>query len=120
MLGRCKYTNTPAGPPPKFYARTHSDRYVPGTEPLWLQNAKLWTGGRNGTEVIYGDILLDKGLIQTVGYIPPRLLGHPDLKIVDAKGAWVTPGLVDLHSHIGVGSAPELRGGTCISILYMN
>ncbi|KIM80183.1 hypothetical protein PILCRDRAFT_73396 [Piloderma croceum F 1598] len=110
ILEQCKYINTPAGPPPNFRSRTHSDRYVPGTKPLWLKNAKLWTGARNGTEVIYGDILLDKGLIQAVGYIPPRLLSHPDLRVEDAKGAWVTPGLVDLHSHIGVGSSPSLRG----------
>lgn len=110
ILERCKYISTPAGPPPNFHARTHSDRYVPGTRPLWLKNAKLWTGAFNGTEVIYGDVLLDKGLIQAVGYIPPELLSRSDLRVVDANGAWVTPGLVDLHSHIGVGSAPSLRG----------
>jgi hypothetical protein len=120
ILEQCKYINTPAGPPPNFRSRTHSDRYVPGTKPLWLKNAKLWTGARNGTEVIYGDILLDKGLIQAVGYIPPRLLNHPDLRVEDAKGAWVTPGLVDLHSHIGVGSAPSLRGGACLSTTNMH
>jgi len=113
ILEQCKYINTPAGPPANFHARTHSDRYVPGTKPLWLKNAKLWTGARNGTEVIYGDIFLDNGLIQAVGYIPPQLLSHPDLQVEDVKGAWVTPGLVDLHSHIGVGSSPALRGGTC-------
>jgi hypothetical protein len=120
MLEQCKYINTPAGPPPNFHSRTHSDRYVLGTKPLWLKNAKLWTGTGNGTEVIYGDILLDKGLIQAVGYIPPRLLSHPDLRVEDAKGAWVTPGLVDLHSHIGVGSAPSLRGGTYLLATKMH
>jgi hypothetical protein len=112
ILEECKYVKTPAGPPPNFHARTYSDRYVPGTKPLWLKNAKLWTGAFNGTEVIYGDILLDKGLIQAIGYIPPELLSHSNVQAEDAKGAWVTPGLVDLHSHIGVGSAPSLRGGT--------
>lgn len=113
LLEQCKYINTPAGPPPNFHERTHSDRYVPGTTPLWLKNAKIITGARNGTEVIYGDILLDKGLIQAVGYIPPQLLNHSDLHVEDADGAWVTPGLVDLHSHIGVDSSPWLRGGMC-------
>jgi hypothetical protein len=120
ILERCKYINTPAGPPPNFHTRTHSDRYLSGTKPLWLKNAKIWSGSRNGTEFIYGDILLDKGLIKAVGYIPPQLLSHPELRVEDAKGAWVTPGLVDLHSHIGVGSAPYLRGGTSPPTTYVN
>lgn len=32
------------------------------------------------------------------------------LDVHDLQGAWVTPGLVDLHSHIGVESAPSLGG----------
>lgn len=118
LLKHCKYINTPAGPPPNFYDRTHSDRYVPGTKPVWLKNAKIWTGSRNGTEFISGDIVLDKGLIQAVGYIPPHLLGDPDLQVEDVKGAWITPGLVDLHSHIGVSAAPWLRGGTWQSTAF--
>jgi imidazolonepropionase-like amidohydrolase len=43
-----------------------------------------------------------------VGGVPRRLdeyEGHAStngLVVVDASGKWVTPGLVDLHSHIGV------------------
>lgn len=110
ILQQCEYIKSPAGPPHGFRNRTHSDRHVVGTNPLWLRNAKIWTGARNGTEFIFGDILLDNGLIKAVGYIPPRLLQHPELQIEDAKGAWVTPGLVDLHSHLGLYAAPQLRG----------
>ena len=76
----------------------------------------IWTGARNGTEIVYGDVLLDKGLIVAVGYIPPSLLdgvsqsSTTDLRVEDLGGAWVTPGLVDLHSHIAVSSAPYLSG----------
>ena len=77
----------------------------------------IWTGARNGTEIVYGDVLLDKGLVVAVGYIPPSLLDGISqssttdfLRVEDLGGAWVTPGLVDLHSHLGVSSAPELNG----------
>lgn len=62
-----------------------------------------------------GDVLLDRGLVAAVGYILPNLLESirqaNGLEIVeDVGGAWITPGLVDLHSHLGVSSAPELSG----------
>ena len=111
----CKSIRTPAGPPKPCCgaARTENDRFVSGTPPVLLRNAKIWTGARNGTEIIYGDVLLDRGLVVAVGYIPPNLLQSvegPELNVVDVGGAWVTPGLVDLHSHLGVSSAPALRG----------
>jgi hypothetical protein len=33
-----------------------------------------------------------------------------ELETVDVQGKWVTPGIVDAHSHLGVGSAPQLSG----------
>lgn len=118
LVERCRSIHTSAGPPPSFKpeSRLHtgSDRYVPGTQPVLLRNAKILTGARNGTEIVFGDILLDKGLVFAVGYIPPNLLSQSeargDLKIVDVGGKWVSPGLVDLHSHIGLHSLPGLRG----------
>jgi imidazolonepropionase-like amidohydrolase len=58
---------------------------------------------------------MHRGLIKAVGDVPFSLFqelesGSMNLEVVDAEGAWVTPGIVDLHSHIGVGSAPELEG----------
>lgn len=47
------------------------------------------------------------------GRIPTTLLdqiGRHRITVHNLDGAWVTPGLVDLHSHIGVGSLPELKG----------
>ena len=89
-----------------------SDRYVSGTNPVLLQNAKVWTGERNGSEVIFGDVFLDKGLIKAFGYIPQRLLDNAgsSLQVHDVRNAWVTPGLVDLHSHISLSSFPNLAG----------
>lgn len=111
ILSHCRYLRTPAGPSSAFKTRTESDRYVLGTKPILLRNAKIWTGARNGTEIVYGDVLLDRGIIKAVGYIPKAIMETAgDVEVIDADGAWVTPGLVDLHSHIGVYSSPALNG----------
>ena len=68
-----------------------------------MHNARIWTGEKNGTEVIHGDVFLDKGIIQGVGNLDlSALRSHVDsklargeLNVVDVHGAWVTPGCVD-------------------------
>jgi len=112
IVNRCRSLSMQAGPPHNFHHRSESDRFVPGTKPTLIKDAKIWTGGKNGTEVVHGDILLDKGLIQGVGHFRRTALkayGN-NLVVVNAKGAWVTPGIVDLHSHLGDASSPELAG----------
>lgn len=119
LLSKCANIHVSAGPPPSFSTssrtRNGSDRWVPGTPPTLLRNAKIWTGARSGTEIVYGDVLLDKGVIIAVGYIPPSLIAstksrNGELRVHDVGGKWITPGLVDLHSHIGVYSSPSLSG----------
>ena len=110
ILNQCRYIKTPAGPPANFHTRSKSDRFSPDAKPTLIRNATIWTSGHNGTEVIQGDLLLLKGLIRAVGSIVPNLVRGLDIEVVDANGAWVTPGIVDLHSHLGVGSAPALDG----------
>ena len=43
-----------------------------------------------------GDLLIEDGRIRAVG----RGLPDEDAEIVDASGAWITPGFVDLHTHL--------------------
>ncbi|KAJ7863940.1 hypothetical protein B0H14DRAFT_2736905 [Mycena olivaceomarginata] len=112
---QCLSLNTPLEPPPEFTVTrlaTGSDRFVQGTRPTLIKDAKILTGARNGTEVIFGDVLLDKGVIVAVGYIPEHLRLPQDLQIIDAEGKWISPGLVDAHSHLGVHSAPALAGAS--------
>ncbi|KAJ7225059.1 hypothetical protein B0H12DRAFT_1328757 [Mycena haematopus] len=112
---QCLSLDTPLDPPLGFTAtRTESgsDRFVPGTRPTLLKNAKILTGARNGTEVIFGDVLLDKGVILAVGYIPELLTLDRNLDVIDAEGKWISPGLVDAHSHLGVYSAPATAGAS--------
>ncbi|KAH9935455.1 uncharacterized protein B0H18DRAFT_975763 [Fomitopsis serialis] len=102
-LSRCRSLSLTPGPSADFHRRKESDRF----------NAKIWTGAENGTQVIRADILLDKGIIKNIGHVGhSQLTGYTDIVTVDLKGAWVTPGIVDLHSHLGVSSAPHLRGAS--------
>ena len=104
--------------------------FVPGTKPTWLKNGTIWTGASDGEEILKGyDVLLDGGVIRKIGsseeiqsYIGsnPALSSskqkdgksHTDKTIdeVELDGAWVTPGIVDLHSHMGVDAAPSMEG----------
>ncbi|OBZ68134.1 hypothetical protein A0H81_11870 [Grifola frondosa] len=112
-LSRCRSLHLPPGPSPDFHRRKQSDRFVPGTKPTLLQNAKVWTGQQNGTEVILADILLDNGLIKGIGHVGRAAIeAYNDLVVIDLKHAWVTPGIVDLHSHLGDASSPELDGAS--------
>ena len=125
LIQKCLYARTPAGAPPSFNTASRvlhgSDRFEPGTPPTLIRNAKILTGHRNGSEAeaLEGDILLNKGVIVGIGYIPNLdVLAENvgDLIVIDAQGRWITPGLVDIHSHLGVDSAPELDG-TYLSFL---
>jgi len=69
-----------------------------------LHNARIWTGEDNGTEIIHGDVFLDKGIIQGVGNLNlsafrshiSGMITRGELNVVDVHGAWVTPGYVGL------------------------
>jgi hypothetical protein len=93
ILDKCAALKVPAGPPKDFDSRKTSDRFQHGTRGTLIQNASIFTGARNGTEVVYGDLFLDRGIVKALGYIPPRLLARGDYDVVDAGGKWVTPGL---------------------------
>lgn len=104
-------------PPPHHknvdHHRTKSDRYVQGTKDTWLRNATVWTGNKGGEEIIYGaDVYLSGGVIKYIGHPKNEtMVGFKkDAEKVDLKGAWVTPGIVDMHSHMGVDASPGLRG----------
>ncbi|PCH43667.1 hypothetical protein WOLCODRAFT_153717 [Wolfiporia cocos MD-104 SS10] len=113
-LSRCQSINLAAGPSPDFYKRKQSDRYEPGTKTYLLKNARIWTGDKNGTEVLHADILIDKGIIKGIGHVRNAALQayKEELIDIDVNGAWVTPGIVDLHSHLGDASSPALEGAS--------
>ncbi|KAG0707315.1 composite domain of metallo-dependent hydrolase [Suillus ampliporus] len=110
ILQKCQMLHAKPGPPSNFHQRTQSDRFVEGTRATLIRNASIWTGD---DEISQGDILLDKGIIKFLGHASPDMLDKfKDLIALDVGGSWVTPGIVDLHSHLGVDSAPALKGAS--------
>jgi hypothetical protein len=94
ILSRCMSLKVLPGPPPSFYSRDISDRYEPGTNATWIKNGVIFTGEKNGTVIVKGDLLLDKGIVKAIGRIPGWMLDKVEnLTTVDAHGAWITPGL---------------------------
>ena len=58
-----------------------------------------------GGELRNGTVLVRDGRSQAVG----AGLSAPDgYEVVDGRGKWVTPGLIDLHSHLGVYPSPSV------------
>ena len=78
---------------------------VPAGVPVLIQGATVLTG--TGERLDGADVLLANGRIQAVG----KNLTAPDgARIVDAHGKWVTPGIIDIHSHLGVYASPAVEG----------
>ncbi|GAC1554694.1 MAG: 5'-deoxyadenosine deaminase [Polyangiales bacterium] len=53
-----------------------------------------------GSPIARGDLLVDAGKIVAVGKVPERLLDGGLVRVLDASGCAVTPGLVQAHVHL--------------------
>ncbi len=89
----------PASPPPQapWRADPFPSTYVPQPRAdVILRHATILDGAGNRIEG--GDVLVHDGHIAAVG----RALPNPDgAREIDAKGRWITPGVIDVHSHDG-------------------
>jgi imidazolonepropionase-like amidohydrolase len=83
-----------ANPYPSTYQRVASP-------PVLLQHATVLTG--TGARLDNADVLLRDGLIVAVG---SGLDVPADALRVDASRRWITPGIIDVHSHLGVYPSP--------------
>lgn len=107
ILDKCAALKVPAGPPKDFNSRTVSDRYTPGTPSTIIYNARIWTGRRNGTEVVDGFVWLKNGIVEAIGgfeeqeSVLKELRGPGEynsfVKLVNAGWKWVTPGLGEFY-----------------------
>ena len=94
-------TNT-AKPDLGFEMDPYPSTYQRVTSPaVLLQHATVLTG--TGQRIENADVLMRDGRIVAVG----TALDVPaDAQRVDATGKWVTPGIIDIHSHLGVYASP--------------
>jgi imidazolonepropionase-like amidohydrolase len=79
--------------PSTYQRRTNS--------PVLIRNATILTA--TGQEIRGGSLLMRDGKIVAVG---TTVEAPADAMVVDASGKFVTPGIIDTHSHLGVYAAP--------------
>jgi len=72
--------------------------------PVLIENTTLLTG--TGEQIENGAVLFVNGKIKAVGLQITSSEIPDDVVRIDGAGKWVTPGLIDAHSHIGVYTAP--------------
>ena len=72
--------------------------------PVLLRNATVLTG--TGSRLDQADVLIAEGKIAAVG---SSLALPANATEVDATGRWITPGLIDVHSHLGVYASPGME-----------
>ena len=70
-------------------------------ENILIRNANIYDG--EGNEFIETDLLIQNRKIAAIGKDLPST---NDFKVIDASDKWVTPGIIDIHSHMGVYPAP--------------
>ncbi len=78
--------------------------YQPLPQPsILLINATVLTG--TGERLEAADVLIVDGKIEQLG----KDLTAQNARIVDLKGKWLTPGIIDVHSHLGVYPSPKVE-----------
>ncbi len=90
-----------AGP---LHARApYESTYEPrATEPLLIRGATVLTG--TGARLDGADVRLADGRITAVG----QSLAAEQARVVDGEGRWLTPGIIDVHSHLGNYPSPAI------------
>ena len=73
------------------------------SRPTAIINASILTG--TGQQIERGAVLMADGKITAVG---PDVAVPAGATVIDAAGRWVTPGLIDAHSHLGVYASPSV------------
>src|SRR5580658_10843409 len=84
----------------EFYPSTYQ---IPASAPTLIRNATVLTG--TGTRLDNSDVLIVEGRISAVG---SHLSAPANATVVDGSGHWVTPGIIDIHSHLGVYPTPQV------------
>ncbi|MFL3650383.1 MAG: amidohydrolase [Pseudoalteromonas sp.] len=96
--------NGPQDPKITINKNPYPSTYKPvATSSTLITNATVLTG--TGERLDETDVLLVDGKVQQVG---KDLSANADTTI-DAMGKWVTPGIIDVHSHLGAYPSPSVE-----------
>ena len=75
------------------------------SEPVLIVNATILTG--TGERIENGNLLISGGKIEAIS--ETAIKAGKDVQLIDAAGRWLTPGLIDVHSHLGVYASPGIE-----------
>jgi imidazolonepropionase-like amidohydrolase len=106
LVAACSARATPRAAPGPSPDSTLASASYPSTyerrafRPVLIRNATILSAAGPETQ---GSILLADGRIVALG---ADITAPADALVIDGTGKFVTPGLIDTHSHIGVYSAP--------------
>ncbi len=76
---------------------------IPSSSPTIIRNATILTG--SGTQLESAAVSFADGKITAIGSEGDMPEGAV---VIDAQGMWVTPGIIDVHSHMGVYPNPSI------------
>jgi imidazolonepropionase-like amidohydrolase len=97
----------PAAPPPTTAAAPTATNPFPSTYRPFASVPTLIRGGTvmtaAGQIIPNGEVLLVDGKIAAVG---ERVDAPAGVRVIDARGKYVTPGVIDTHSHLGAYPSP--------------
>ena len=82
---------------PEAFPSTYS---APPSKPVLFRNATILTG--DGQRYDNADLYIESGRVGWIGEGETA----PETLVVDASDRWITPGLIDVHSHLGVYPSP--------------
>jgi imidazolonepropionase-like amidohydrolase len=95
---------TPQDPKVTINKNPYPSTYQPlPRQDVLIQHATVLTG--TGERLDNADVLMVDGKVKQVGTNLPA----ENIQVIDAKGKWVTPGIIDVHSHLGVYPSPSVE-----------
>jgi imidazolonepropionase-like amidohydrolase len=92
--------DAPAGASTEAFASTYAPRAAVA---VVLDGATILTG--DGGRLENASVYIADGVVQAVGTTLEAPAGVPR---VDARGRWITPGIIDVHSHMGNWPMPKV------------
>jgi imidazolonepropionase-like amidohydrolase len=109
---------SPALPGPGAISDVMSNPYastyvVPSARPFVIINANILTAA--GPMLHGAAISVRAGKIVEVG---AHVEMPAEAEIIDAKGRYVTPGIIDIHSHVGIMAAPQVPAHMELNEIY--
>lgn len=99
----CSDGKKPQEEPVRINQDPFPSTYQPmASQPTLITNVTILDG--IGGMIESGSVLMSGGKIQAVG---SDIDAPQDAVVIDGKGQWVTPGIIDVHSHLGVYATPD-------------